>query len=80
MRDRTLFGLGFLALLTLSACAEPEPPAAAAAPVEMTGWRLVSGKAPSKAEFAALTATCQEKAKGGALDTCLATLGLKRGQ
>jgi hypothetical protein len=43
-----------------------------------TGWRLASGKPPSKAEFAALAASCQDG--GGALDSCLAELGLKRGQ
>jgi hypothetical protein len=42
------------------------------------GWRLASGKPPSKAEFAALAASCQER--GGALDSCLAELGLKRAQ
>jgi hypothetical protein len=42
----------------------------------MAGWRMASGKYPTQAEFAALAATCE--AKGGALDSCFADLGLKR--
>jgi hypothetical protein len=54
---------------------------------EMAGWRSVSGKAPSRAEYAAMVAACQGGAVRatapsslGALDTCLADLGLKRAQ
>jgi hypothetical protein len=72
-----LFRLGFVALLALTACDTAEPASVDAAPIDMTGWRLASGKVPTKAEFVALTATCRDK--GGALDPCLATLGLKRG-
>jgi hypothetical protein len=53
---------------------------------EMAGWRSVSGKAPSRAEYAAMVAACQGGAVQrtaapsslGALDSCLADLGLKR--
>ena len=76
MSDRTLFRLAFAVLLGLTACDVPQSESAVAAPTDMAGWRLVSGKTPTKAEFTALAATCQDK--GGALDPCLATLGLKR--
>lgn len=78
MTDSTLFRLGFVALLALTACDTAEPTQVDAAPIDTTGWRLASGKVPTKAELAALTATCE--AKGGATDNCLATLGLKRGK
>jgi hypothetical protein len=55
---------------------------------EMAGWRSVSGKAPSRAEYAAMVAACQggavQRAAApnslGGLDACLADLGLKRAQ
>ena len=55
---------------------------------EMQGWRLASGKAPSRAEYAAIVAACQDGAVQrapapgslGALDSCLAGLGLKRAE
>jgi len=49
---------------------------------DMTGWRYVSGKAPSQGEYTAMVAACQDGAvrrpAGSTLDTCLAGLGLKR--
>ncbi len=49
---------------------------------EMSGWRLASGKAPSRAEYAAMVAACQDGAvqqeAAKPLDACLADLGLKR--
>ena len=70
-------------LLGLAACAEPEAPAG---PVDMQGWRFASGKPPTRAEYAAIVAACQDgavkrsQAPGSlcALDACLADLGLKR--
>jgi hypothetical protein len=55
---------------------------------DMQGWRFASGKTPSRAEYAALVAACQDGAvrragvpgASGALDVCLADLGLKRAQ
>ena len=51
---------------------------------EMRGWRLASGKAPSRAEYAAIVAACQGGAVRDAalatLDSCLADLGLKRAE
>jgi hypothetical protein len=77
MRDRTLISLAVTALLTLGACTTPETTTASAEiPPDSSGWLLGSGKAPTKAEFTALVATCQDK--GGAMDPCLSNLGLKR--
>ena len=50
---------------------------------EMSGWRSASGKAPSRAEYAAIVAACQDgvvRRAATGLDSCLADLGLKRGQ
>ena len=52
----------------------------------MQGWRFASGKTPSRAEYAALVAACQDGAvrpavaagAAGPLDACLTYLGLKR--
>ena len=51
---------------------------------EVSGWQLASGKAPTRAEYAALVAACQDRAvqrvAAAPLDICLADLGLKRAQ
>jgi hypothetical protein len=73
MIARTLL---LFALLGLAACVEPVTETASARAVDPTGWRLSSGKVPSKAEFTALSATCQ--AKGGETESCFKELGLKR--
>lgn len=78
MTRSTLFLLAFPVLSALAACQSPETAssAAALAAPDLTGWRLASGKTPTQAEYAAITATCE--AKGGAVDPCLAALGLKK--
>jgi hypothetical protein len=79
MSDSTLRFLAVVALLALAACdpAATQTSAIETAPVpDIAGWRMASGKSPTKAEFAALAATCL--AKGGAIDSCFADLGLKR--
>jgi hypothetical protein len=49
---------------------------------DMQGWRFASGKVPSRAEYAAMAAACQDgavkRAQVAPLDACLADLGLKR--
>jgi len=49
---------------------------------EMSDWQMASGKAPSRAEYAAMVAACQagavQQAGTKPLDACLADLGLKR--
>ena len=69
--------LGVAGLLALAACspAVTQTTAAPAPGPDIAGWRMASGKTPTQAEFAALAATCE--AKGGALDSCFADLGLK---
>ncbi|HVB17539.1 MAG TPA: hypothetical protein VNF04_13465 [Stellaceae bacterium] len=53
-----------------------------AGPDSVQGWRLASGRMPSRAEYAAIVASCQDgavpRAQGRPLDACLADLGLKR--
>jgi hypothetical protein len=52
----------------------------------MRDWQTPAGTAPTKTEFAALVAACQDKAKAttttenGPIDGCLADLGLRRAQ
>jgi hypothetical protein len=78
MSRSTLKRLVFIALLGLAACSPSADTsiAAEAAPLDPTGWLLASGKVPTNAELAALAATCQDR--GGAIDSCLANLGVKR--
>ncbi len=77
-------GVLILILLALVACAHRQAlaPASASAPsVELSDWRLASGKPPTRAEFAALVAACEDRDKGassGVINHCLADLGLKR--
>ncbi len=74
--------IAFCLLLGLAACASSEADSASGVPVEVQGWRLASGKAPTKAEFAAVVAACENRAviraQGMPLDACLGDLGLKR--
>jgi len=68
-----------LLLLMLAACAEPD--GQSAGPGDVQGWRFASGKTPTRAEYAAVVAACQDGAmKHGQapLEACLADLGLKR--
>ena len=71
--------LAVLLVLGLAGCSLFEEESG---PVDMAGWRYVSGKTPSRAEYTAMVAACQDGAvKGGSgrsLDVCLAGLGLKR--
>ena len=75
--------LAVLIMLGLAACAGSDTSEETdVGPEEMSGWRLASGKAPSRAEYAALAAACQDgavqHAAATSLDGCLAGLGLKR--
>jgi hypothetical protein len=62
-------------LLGLAACGSSDT-APASRPVSMAGWRMASGEVPTRAEFEAVVASCQDR--GGALDPCLTDLGLRR--
>jgi hypothetical protein len=79
MIDRTLRRLSIVAVLALGGCTGSDTSVSAdTASPDPGGWRLASGKMPTKAEFTALAATCQDK--GGAFESCLTNLGLKRAQ
>lgn len=75
--------LTIVVLLTLGACATASG-STASAPSEVRDWQTPTGKMPSKAEFAALVAACQDKTKSlgdsGPMDGCLADLGLRHTQ
>ena len=49
---------------------------------DMQGWRTSAGKRPTRAEYAAVVAACQDgavtRSRGKALDACLADLGFRR--
>jgi len=56
---------------------------AASQPTDVSGWKMASGKVPTKAELAAVVAACEMKAAAGRdkpLAACLGDLGLKRGE
>ena len=70
-----------LMVMCLAGCSlfdAPQP----AGPETVQGWRFASGKAPSRAEYAAVAAACREgavrRAQGQPFEACLANLGLKR--
>ncbi len=65
-----------LVLLVLGGCATTETTPADPNAPDPANWRLHSGKEPTKAEFAALEATCRDRQE--AFDDCLVKLGLKR--
>jgi len=71
--------LALVLLLCLAGCAEESAPSG---PPDMQGWRLATGKRPTRAEYTAIVAACQDGAvrssKAAQLDSCLADLGLKR--
>jgi hypothetical protein len=77
-------GAAFFLLLSLAACAAAHGVTSTSASSELRDWQTASGKPPTKAEFAAVVAACQDRAKtsdqGGPIDGCLADLGLRRVQ
>jgi hypothetical protein len=77
---RAAFDLLFgLVVFATGAAATP-----ASASSEWREWRTVAGKLPSKNEFAAVLAACEERVRSanqsGALEGCLADYGLRRVQ
>jgi hypothetical protein len=68
--------IAFLALLALAACGADASDQSAAVP-NPSGWRLASGKSPTRAELAAVVASCQDMTKSGPIDHCLSDLGLR---
>jgi hypothetical protein len=77
-------GIFSLLLAGLAACAVQDASGPAGTSSAVSGWREESGKPPSRVEFAALVAACQDRAgsaeTGSWLELCLADLGLRRVQ
>ena len=72
-----------LLLLVLAACSSNETvPSESSNPIPMEGWRTERGAVPTKAEFTAVVASCQDRAKAdnGSLNSCLVDMGLKRAE
>jgi hypothetical protein len=67
---------------TLAACSLWDGDEPAASAVDMQGWRFTSGKRPSRAEYTAVVAACEQGAlartQGKPLELCLTDLGLRR--
>jgi hypothetical protein len=55
-----------------------------AGPQSMQGWRFLSGRTPTRAEYTAVVAACRDgavrDARAEPLDACLADLGLRRAE
>ena len=77
-------GVAFVVLFGIGACATGPAVTAAKASSELREWRTVDGKPPSKNEFAAVVAACEDRAKtankSGPIEGCLADYGLHRVQ
>ena len=73
--------IALFALPVLAVCVGSQ---AAGAAGSLDGWRFASGKLPTKAEYAAIVAACEDgsvrRLDGESLETCLAELGLRRVQ
>ena len=71
-----------LALLGVVACAAGGVVTPASASSDLKGWQTATGKPPSKNEFAAVVAACEDRAKNlkeaDPIDGCLADYGLYR--
>ena len=77
-------GVAFLALFGLIACAGGNAVTPASASSELREWQTAGGKPPSKNEFAAVVAACEDRVKhadqNGPIESCLADYGLRRVQ
>ena len=80
---RMALGMALALTLTLAGCGPSDtshPSGSGADTVQ--GWTFVSGKRPTRTEYAALVASCEQgalpSARGKPLDACLADLGLRR--
>lgn len=78
-----MWRLVLVVLLALAGCGPPEKSRmSGSGGDEVEGWMFASGKRPSRAEYAAVVAACQQgavrSAPGKPLEVCLADLGLRR--
>jgi hypothetical protein len=73
--------VGVFLMLAVAGCGQSDGSRKSGAD-DVQGWLLASGKRPSRAEYAALVASCQQGAVRSArrkgLEACLADLGLRR--
>jgi hypothetical protein len=79
-----LRGVAFVVLFGIVACATGGAVTPANASSELREWRTADGKPPSKTEFAAVVAACEDRAKSAnesaPIEGCLADYGLHRVQ
>lgn len=77
-------GVAAFFLLGLVACATADGATPDGASSELRQWQTTTGKPPTKAEFAAVVAACEDREKNphdsGPIEECLADLGLRRVQ
>jgi hypothetical protein len=77
-------GVAFLVLFGLVACAAGDAVTSASASSELREWQTATGKSPSKNEFAAVVAACEDRARSSnktvPIEGCLADYGLRRAQ
>jgi hypothetical protein len=77
-------GVALVVFLGLIACAMGDAATSANASSELRQWQTVAGNPPSKNEFAAVVAACEDKAKtrnnSDPIEACLADYGLHRVQ
>jgi hypothetical protein len=77
-------GGALVVLFGLVACATGDVVTPASASSELREWQTATGKPPSKNEFAAVIAACEDRAKNsdktGPIEGCLADYGLRRVQ
>jgi hypothetical protein len=77
-------GVAFVVLFGLVACATGDAVTPANASSELREWQTAAGKPPSKNEFAAVVAACEDRAKtenkNDPIEGCLADYGLRRVQ
>jgi hypothetical protein len=77
-------GFAFVVLFGLVACGAADPVSPANASSEVREWQTAAGKPPSKNEFAAVIAACEDRAKSSSksspIEGCLVDYGLRRAQ
>jgi len=77
-------GVALVVFLGFVAYATGDAVTSANASSELRQWQTAAGKPPSKNEFAAVVAACEDKAKtthkSDAMEGCLADYGLQRVQ
>jgi hypothetical protein len=77
-------GVAFAVLFGIVACATGDAVTPANASSELREWRTADGKPPSKTEFAAVMAACEDRAKtankSDPIEGCLGDYGLHRVQ